>query len=249
MRILLATAAAVILQAVTCSANLITEPTAQTIDPEVFNKLASANHEIFKTSQDQIQQQLLLLAKAKAKTNGKKKHLHLDTGHRTNKNNIRGGVHHQDRALQSSTVTCSDGSIGYNDWAALVLDHVIRRFSDPPLPGTTWTLCPNTVFDTNVSVDLSDGNFLTFMWILQSDTVIKCGASGSSENNCVLVNGNFGFYIETLEGSPPLTGMELRGLTFGTTSTLGSVTYAIWASEGTEVTIEDCIFEVSFFKF
>ena len=102
-----------------------------------------------------------------------------------------------------------------------------------PQPGYTYTLCPDTAFDTTSTPLLPVLNNITFV----------CGATGSSASNCVLFGGDEQIRIEdsTVESYP------LQQVSFSGLSMANFTGTAVNAAAGTTTTasFNDVDFQVS----
>jgi hypothetical protein len=105
-----------------------------------------------------------------------------------------------------------------------------------PLLDNVYVLCPNTTFNIGVADD--DGlccvGGMTGL-IMQSRSHIKCGESGSSENNCTLLGGDF----QLITGPEPAMEILIQGVTFESAEITGA-----FLAGRSNVTFLDCLFTV-----
>jgi hypothetical protein len=105
-----------------------------------------------------------------------------------------------------------------------------------PLVSNVYVLCPNTTFNIGVAGD--DGICCTggmSSLYVQSRSHIKCGESGSSDNNCTLLGGDF----QLISGPEPAEEVIIQGVTFEAAEDSGA-----FLAGRTEVTFLDCLFKV-----
>ena len=106
---------------------------------------------------------------------------------------------------------------------------------------TTYTLCPNTVFDIG-RLDGLDGTVVGGMapLVARSNTHYVCGENGSVADNCVFRGGQVQVFSSFSFFSESTTDCLIKGMTFedanGAGASLGNVG---------DITFEDCIFRVS----
>jgi hypothetical protein len=103
-----------------------------------------------------------------------------------------------------------------------------------------YILCPNTVF--NIGVDDANGvccvNGMARL-NAKSRSHIKCGESGSSQNNCTLLGGQVQLLSQPQTfGEETTTGVVIQGITFEAAIDMGAVLGSIG-----DVTFVDCIFK------
>lgn len=107
-----------------------------------------------------------------------------------------------------------------------------------PLVNNVYVLCPNTTF--NIGAADEDGiccvDGMTGLYV-QSRSHIKCGESGSSENNCTLLGGDFQLII----GPEPAMEILIQGVTFEAAKITGA-----FLAGRSEVTFLDCLFTVRY---
>jgi len=142
----------------------------------------------------------------------------------------------------AQTVLCSDGTtIGYDDWNAVAEDIETDAFGGPGVGGT-FVLCPNTTFDTTSIDDF----FNEALIIYQSNVIIQCGSTGSSENNCVVNGDATAIEVQGVVtiGIPVVpTGIEIRGLSFVGDAERGAPLVAVNSLvDSSQVEVIDCIF-------
>ena len=119
----------------------------------------------------------------------------------------------------------------------LLLEFVIQA---DPSQVTTYTLCPNTVFDIG-RLDGMDGDVVDGMapLVARSNSHYICGDDGSVSNSCVFRGGQVQVFSSYAYFSESTTNCLIKGVTFessdGAGASLGNVG---------EITFEDCIFKV-----
>ena len=97
-------------------------------------------------------------------------------------------------------------------------------------PGMTYTLCPDTSFETNCADDAD-------LFLTQSNVTVKCGDDGSSSNACVITGGN----CPLVRVGESLEGVVVQGVTIvGGEEEKTSNSVIILGG----VLFEDCIWEV-----
>jgi hypothetical protein len=110
-----------------------------------------------------------------------------------------------------------------------------------PVASYIYTLCPNTVFDIGFLDEMGEccvrGMYALFT---KSKSHIKCGESGSSDNNCTLLGGQ----VQVASGptffdEDVATEVVFQGITFE-----AAVDTGVLLSHRGDVTFIDCIFKV-----
>jgi len=119
----------------------------------------------------------------------------------------------------------SIGGTGYTDIETLNNDMFSNAFGfNDSYESTTYVLCPNVEFSISVPIIP-----------MHDKTIIKCGSSGSSYNNCVLNGGEFHIYFhEHLRNC----NMEFHGLTFKNSNMTSVGAYSEGSSSATFI---DCL--------
>jgi len=108
------------------------------------------------------------------------------------------------------------------------LDNIANGTTDPPTNGYTIFICPQTLLDTSTD---------NFRPQLPGSLRLLCGASGSSNNNCVFQGGE-----ENLRVRNPTERLHMNGFSF-TQFTRASINFR--ANAPSIALFEDCVWEVS----
>ena len=122
---------------------------------------------------------------------------------------------------------------------ALIFQAMLRASS---FVAQTYIMCPNT--RTRIGFFRQDGTCCDngdSALTLRSRSIVKCGESGESSNNCTLVGGNAHiFYVGSLFGDILAQDVRIEGFTFEATDFISTA----MANRG-DVTYYDCIWKVS----
>jgi hypothetical protein len=117
----------------------------------------------------------------------------------------------------------------------------------------TYILCPETVYNINTWSDannsVTDNLYHSTIQMRYSNVHILCGANGNSKNNCTIAGGHTQVHAESLQQDDTVKNLnkELKNiLLLGITFTNASMRNILIGGQGTEVMIEDCIFQVSY---
>jgi hypothetical protein len=135
--------------------------------------------------------------------------------------------------MPSTQPSSADAADCFND--TTILSQVMAEAD--PLVSNVYVLCPNTTFNIGVAGD--DGiccvGGMSSLYV-QSKSHVKCGESGSSDNNCTLLGGDF----QLISGPKPAVDVLIQGVTFEAAFDTGA-----FLAGRTEVTFLDCLFKVS----
>ena len=109
-----------------------------------------------------------------------------------------------------------------------------------PEVDNVYTLCSNTVFD--IGVDDEEGNCCVdgmSRLYARNRTHIKCGGSGSSNNNCTIMGGQIQLLSRPQTfGETASTAVIFQGITFEAAEDTG-----VLLGNGGDITFVDCIFK------
>lgn len=107
----------------------------------------------------------------------------------------------------------------------------------------TYVLCPDTVYDIGSEYDdyniALDGD--QFLLISRPNMQVLCGENGDSANKCTFMGGSFQVgLMDEFDSGEDISNILVKGVTFQ-----GASIVNVLANGYGDVTLEDCIFQVS----
>ena len=127
------------------------------------------------------------------------------------------------------------------DNTTILFDHVAAK---GPFEVEEYILCPNTVFNIGAVSGSTNTCCIDGMSPLpaRANTVIKCGESGASSNNCIINRGLFQMVSAYFTFFEFANNVEIMGLTFQDTELV-----SILLENDGDITFTDCIIKVRLF--